>query len=72
MTKDDARTWMAGWTALEVRERDQLQRESPEEKLRALAFLMASVSLFDLSKLEAEDSIARARWARLQSLILDR
>ncbi len=72
MTKDDARKWMEGWTALEARERDLLQSESPEGKLRALAFLMASVDLFNLEGLEGEDDIARARWLRLKVLMLDR
>jgi hypothetical protein len=33
---------------------------------------MASADLCDVSQLESEDAIARARWARLQSLLLDR
>ena len=72
MTSSDARSWMAGWKALEQRERDELRKESHQEKFKALAFLMASADLFDLSQLEAEDAVARARWARLQSLLLDR
>ena len=63
---------MAGWRALEERERDELRQASHAEKLRALAFLMASADLFDLSQLESEDAISRARWVRLQSLMLDR
>jgi len=57
---------------LEERERDELRKASHAEKFKALAFLMASADLFDLSQLESEDAIARARWARLQSLMLDR
>ena len=72
MTSADARSWMAGWKALETRERDELQKESHQEKFKALAFLMASAGLFDLSQLESEDAVSRARWARLQSLMLDR
>lgn len=72
MTSSDARSWMAGWKALEKRERDELRKESHEEKFKALAFLMASADLFDLSQLETEDAVSRARWARLQSLMLDR
>jgi len=60
---------MAGWRALGDRERQELRNESHEEKFKALAFLMASASLFDLSQLEAEDAVARARWSRLQSLM---
>jgi len=69
MTSSDARSWMAGWRALEERERDELRRESHQEKFKALAFLMASTDLFDLSRLEDEDAVARARWTRLQSLL---
>ena len=72
MTASDARSWMAGWRALEERQRDELRNASYAEKFRALAFLMASADLFDLSQLESEDAVARERWARLQSLMLDR
>jgi hypothetical protein len=63
---------MAGWRALEERERDELRKASHQEKFRALAFLMASADLFDLSQFDSEDAVSRERWARLQSLVLDR
>lgn len=69
MTKDEARNWMAGWKALEERERAELRSESYEAKFEALACLMASTDLFDLSTLESEDAVVRERWARLQSLM---
>ncbi len=72
MTSTDARAWMAGWKALEERQSDELRKESHQEKFKALAFLMASADLFDVSQLENEDAIARARWARLQSLMSNR
>ena len=72
MTTSDARSWMAGWRALEDRERDELRKGLICREFEALAFLMASADLFDLSQLDSEDAIARARWARLQSLLLDR
>jgi hypothetical protein len=72
MTSSEARSWMAGWRALEERERDELRKASHQEKFRALAFLMASADVFDLSQLDGEDAVSRARWARLQSLVLDR
>ncbi len=72
MTSTDAQAWMAGWRALEERERDELRKESHQEKFKALAFLMASADLFDVSQLASEDAVARARRARLQSLMLDR
>lgn len=67
MTKEMVQEWMAGWRALEERQREELRMESYEEKFQALAFLMASTDLFDLSSLDAEDAVARERWARLQS-----
>lgn len=72
MTSSDAQSWMAGWRALEKRESDELRKESHQDKFKALAFLMASADLFDLSQLESEDAVARARWSRLQSLMLGR
>jgi hypothetical protein len=68
MTKQEALEWKARWALVEQREREELQKQSPDEKFRALAYLMASADLFDLRALEAEDDVARARWARLQSL----
>lgn len=68
MVKGEAQAWMAGWDALRDRERKELRSESYEERFRALAFLMASVDLFDLSPLDAEDVAARRRWANLQSI----
>jgi len=54
---------------VEERQQQELRNQSFDEKLRALAFLMASVDLFDMSSLAAEDAAARERWARLQSLL---
>jgi hypothetical protein len=70
MTKKMASQWLAGWRALEERQLHELRNQSFDEKLRALAFLMASTDLFDMSALDEEDAIARERWARLQSLML--
>jgi hypothetical protein len=72
MTKEMAREWLARWRAVEEREEQELRKRSFDEKLRSLAFLMASVDLFDMSSLAAEDDVARERWARLQSLLAKR
>jgi hypothetical protein len=69
MTKEMAKEWQARWRAVDEREQQELREQSFDEKLRALAFLMASVDLFDMSLLAAEDTAARERWARLQSLM---
>lgn len=68
MTKEEAQSWMARWRAVEERQRSELRQETYDEKLRALAVLMASAALFDFRKLDAEDEVVRARWARLQTL----
>lgn len=72
MTKDEAKAWRAGWQAVEERQARELRESTYEERLRALAALMSSASLFDFHPLDEEDERARARWARLQSLLSDR
>jgi hypothetical protein len=67
MTKEMAQEWVARWRIVEDRQREELRKETYEEKFRALAFLMASSDLFDFSLLDQEDEVARERWARLQS-----
>jgi hypothetical protein len=69
MTKEMAKAWQARWRAVEERQEEELRKQSFDDKLRKLAFLMASVDLFDMSSLAAEDTAARERWARLQSLM---
>jgi hypothetical protein len=69
MTKEMAQQWRARWQAVDEREAQELRKQSFDEKLRALAFLMASANLFDMSALDEEDAIARERWAHLQSLM---
>lgn len=68
MVKSEVQAWRTSWSLVSEREREELRNESPAEKFRALAFLMASIDLFDLSSLDAEDAAARRRWAHLQSL----
>lgn len=68
MAKDEARAWVERWKLVEDRERRELRKETYAERLRALAVLMASHDLFDLSALDEEDVRVRARWAELQSL----
>ncbi|HEY0372727.1 MAG TPA: hypothetical protein VGD79_12035 [Thermoanaerobaculia bacterium] len=67
MTKDDARAWMARWRVVAEREREELRRETYEQRLRALATLMASGDLFDLASLEEEDAAVRERWGRIRA-----
>jgi len=72
MTKDEARAWMSRWDAVRERERRDLVSQTYEERLEALAVLMASQDLFDFSTLDAEDAMVRARWAKLQALAAKR
>jgi hypothetical protein len=72
MSKEMARGWMDAWQAVEDRQRQELRKETFEEKFQALAYLMDSAGLFDLSQLDQEDQAARERWARLQSALENR
>jgi hypothetical protein len=67
MSKEIAQGWMKAWQAVEDRQRQELRKETFDEKFRALAYLMASTDLFDLTRLDQEDQAARERWARLHS-----
>jgi hypothetical protein len=67
LTKDEAREWKARWELAAARQTEELRKETVEEKFRALAFLMASVDLFDLDRDEAEEAVARDRWTRLRA-----
>jgi hypothetical protein len=67
MSKEMAQGWMKAWQA-EDRQRQEIRKETFDEKFRALAYLMASGDPFDFSQLDQEDQIARERWARLQSI----
>jgi hypothetical protein len=60
---------MEAWQAVEDRQRQELRKETFDEKFQALAYLMDSAGLFDLSQLDQEDQEARERWARLQSAL---
>ncbi|MEA2165874.1 MAG: hypothetical protein QOK37_4001 [Thermoanaerobaculia bacterium] len=72
MTKAMAQEWRARWRIVEDRQREELRKETYEERFRALAFLMASCDLFDFTLLDREDEVARERWARLQSTAVAR
>ncbi|HEV7428315.1 MAG TPA: hypothetical protein VGQ46_18310 [Thermoanaerobaculia bacterium] len=69
MTREMAQEWLARWRAVDERQQQELRQQSYDEKLKSLALLMASVDLFDMASLANEDTVARERWARLQSLM---
>jgi hypothetical protein len=62
------RAYARRWRIFRAAGRSELRAMSMQEKARRLAALMASATLFDRRHLDAEDSVARRRWARLQRL----
>lgn len=72
MTRAQAQAWNLRWDAVAARQGAEAGLESGEERLRSLAFLMASTSLFDMRRLDDEDVLARSRWALLQARSRDR
>lgn len=68
MTKQDARAFVRRWALVNAREREELRATPPEQKLRQIAALMASVHLFGWDRaLAAEEDEVRSRWIRLKS-----
>jgi len=67
VTKDEAQAWRERWEAVEQRQTEELRRMTMDEKFEALAYLMASADLFDMSSLDAEDEKVRAMWVKLKS-----
>lgn len=68
VTKDEARAWVKRWEAVEERQLEELRRMTMDEKFEALAYLMASADLFDMSALEAENAAVREMWVKLKSI----
>jgi hypothetical protein len=62
------RAYAARWHILRATARAELRATPMHVKLRHLAALMRSATLFDRRDLDAEDAVARRRWARLQRL----
>ena len=67
-TRKQVRAWMARWSLVNHKEREELRMSPLEMKFRHLTALMASVKAFGwdsaLSEGEAE---VRERWIRLRS-----
>ena len=67
MTRQEGRAVKARWRAVNVAEKKELRRASPEEKLQQLAVLMASAEEMGWSKaLAKEEAEVRRRWNRLR------
>lgn len=64
----ETRAYAERWRVLRATEQAELRAMSMLDKIRRLAALMQSAALFDRRHLDAEDSVARRRWARLQRL----
>jgi hypothetical protein len=69
MTKQELRDRVEGWRMANARQRAETASMTPEEKLRQISRLMASASLFDMSRRKAGDDLARELWNRLRTLM---
>jgi hypothetical protein len=68
MSADEARIWFGNWQKVNERQEQERANQTYEQRLAALATLMASADLFSPSQAEAEDAVVRERWIRLKSL----
>lgn len=64
---------MKRWEFVNKREREELRRTSPEERLRIVSGLMLSAKKFGWDKkLEKETEAVRERWIRLKEIYSSR
>jgi hypothetical protein len=66
-TKQELEQWRERWRIVNERQREELRRMTPDEKFDELSRLMASGSLFDLSRRKAGDDAVRELWVRLKT-----
>ena len=66
--RDEARAWLARWKEVNAFTAAEDRAMTPEEKLRQLQSLMQSADLFDWTRPNAEDEVARKLWMRLHEL----
>ena len=67
ITKAEGRAYLARWKLVNEAEIEELRSTPPEEKLRQLAALMASVEALGWSEpLQAGEAEVRERWRRLR------
>lgn len=67
LTRAEARAYRRRWARANAAEIAELRATDPEQKLRQLAVLMASVDQMGWSEpLEAEVAAVRERWTRLR------
>ena len=70
LTQSEARQFRRRWELVEAAEREELRSTSPEQKLRQLAALMASVKALDWdAALQADEQAVRSRWMRLREAL---
>ncbi|NIA14403.1 MAG: hypothetical protein GWP08_09995 [Nitrospiraceae bacterium] len=69
MTKEDGIVFRRRWQAVARAERAELRALTPEQRLRQLEALMASVDSMGWSEeLAAEEAVVRERWLRLKGV----
>lgn len=67
LSKAEVQAWRQRWRLANEAERAELQATPPEEKLRQLAALMASVDAMGWREaLAGEEEVVRQRWLRLR------
>jgi hypothetical protein len=71
ITPEEARAFKERWRLVNEADRAELQRLTPDDRIRQLAILMASVrSMGWAEKLEAESAASCENWQRLRRLYL--
>jgi hypothetical protein len=66
MTKAEAQAWKERWRRINQGEIDELRASTPDQNLRQLAALMASVDALGLTEaLLAEEEETRRRWCEI-------
>ncbi|MBI1899870.1 MAG: hypothetical protein HYS13_01995 [Planctomycetia bacterium] len=72
LTSAKARAWKTRWKRVNLAERRELRRTSPDERFRQLAALMASASSLGASETSpGEEAEVRERWNRLRKAYRD-
>jgi len=69
---ESLRAWLAGQELAGARRREELSAMTAESKLRQLSRLMASASVFDMSRRAEGDSVASELWRTLRERLEDR
>ncbi len=73
ITKKEMKAYMKRWELVNNREREELRRMTPEERLSIVSGLMLSAKKLGWDKkLEKETKAVRERWVRLKEIYRSR